>query len=249
MVSVHSWLKDVDAQGGGREPPPAPRIPDSYLQKPLRQHPASRPQPPPPHLPNLPSSSYGSNRKRPALAAIDPPNRCLRRRLSTQITPGYAKWQSPRSPSEMTTRSVAKKSEDSMRNVGTVGSMDAVVTPRPGRVGRHATVGPATSAPTLHGANMPDWPPNYSPRDSDHIDRDGMDAPVSRSSVTESTGSKTRSRSPTKRMIDLRVAEKKAVSKMVTSLADVPEDMQKLYKEIRSLARVPRAVIPVGIEV
>lgn len=77
-----------------------------------------------------------------------------------------------------------------------------------------------------------------------------MGRPVSSiSSVAESTGSKARSHSPTKRMIDLKVAEKKVSSKMVKSPVDVPEDVRKLYKEIQSLARVPRGVIPLGVEV
>lgn len=78
------------------------------------------------------------------------------------------------------------------------------------------------------------------------IDREDMDR--SASSVTESTGSKARSRSPTERMVDLRVAEKMVAPKTVKSPADVPEDVRGLYKAIQSLARVPRSVIPLGIE-
>ncbi|PVI01082.1 hypothetical protein DM02DRAFT_654856 [Periconia macrospinosa] len=58
--------------------------------------------------------------------------------------------------------------------------------------------------------------------------------------VTESAGSQARSRSPTKRMIDLKVAEKTVSSKTVKSPADVPEDVRKLYKEIQGLARITR---------
>ena len=50
-------------------------------------------------------------------------------------------------------------------------------------------------------------------------------------------------------MIDLKVAEKTVSLKTVKSPTDVPEDVRKLYKEIQSLARVPRGGIPLGIEV
>lgn len=60
---------------GHSEPPPVPQIPADYLQKPRRQHPASKQtQLPPPLLPSL--SIFFSRAKRgpAALLKITPPN-------------------------------------------------------------------------------------------------------------------------------------------------------------------------------
>ncbi|OAL56134.1 hypothetical protein IQ07DRAFT_583522 [Pyrenochaeta sp. DS3sAY3a] len=76
--------------------------------------------------------------------------------------------------------------------------------------------------------------------------REDMDSLAS--SVIASSHSQPRSRSPTKRMVDLRVAEKRVVFKTAKSPIDVPDDVRKLYKSIQSLARVPRGVVPRGIE-
>ena len=69
------------------------------------------------------------------------------------------------------------------------------------------------------------------------------------SSTRNSTDSKARSRSPTKRMIDLRVAKKKVNQKKAQSRADIPEDVRELYDAIRSLAIVSRNGIPQEVEV
>jgi hypothetical protein len=126
---------------------------------------------------------------------------------------------------------------------------DPNATPRPGRVLRKPAPAsaPRPPAPDLHKTAVPEWDPAPGASDSDYTDRGELNRPMS--SVTESTDSRTRSRSPTKRMIGLRVAEKTVSSKTVRSLADVPEDVRKLYKEIQSLARVPLGVVPQGIEV
>ncbi|KAF1972376.1 hypothetical protein BU23DRAFT_162512 [Bimuria novae-zelandiae CBS 107.79] len=96
---------------------------------------------------------------------------------------------------------------------------------------------------------MPEWAPTSSASDPPYMDREDLNQPLSSiSSVTESTGSKARSRSPTKRMINIKIAEKTVSSRTVKSPADVPEDVRKLYRVVQSLARVPRGVIPLGIE-
>jgi hypothetical protein len=127
--------------------------------------------------------------------------------------------------------------------------MDPNATQRPVRARRKlapAPPAPTMPVPALDETAMPALTPSASEGELD-IDREDMDRPAS--SVTESTDSKARSRSPTKRMVDLRVAEKMVAPKTVKSPADVPEDVRGLYKAIQSLARVPRSVIPLGIEV
>ena len=258
MALAHSWLTAVFDAGGDFEPPPDPQIPADYLQKPQRQHPApTQTQLPPSHLPHLPVSLSRPNRKRTALAEIDSSNNSYphkRQRILNESNHTCAMPQPSRSPSKTSSRIAARKVEDTRSKAQVVEYVvDLNATPRPGRVGRKPAPGPAAPpvpVPALHEANTPELIPTPSASDSEYIDRDEMDRPMSSiSSITESTGSKARSRSPTKRMIDLKVAEKAVSSKTVKSPADVPEDVRKLYKEIRSLARVPRGVIPLGIEV
>jgi hypothetical protein len=50
-------------------------------------------------------------------------------------------------------------------------------------------------------------------------------------------------------MVDLRIASKPVVRKSATSSVDVPQDVEKLYKAIQTLARRARGVIPLGVEV
>lgn len=70
---------------------------------------------------------------------------------------------------------------------------------------------------------------------------------VDRESNTESTASR-QSRSPTRRVVDLRIARKPLVPKVVKSSEDVPEDVRALYKAISTLVRRSKGVIPQGIE-
>lgn len=155
-----------------------------------------------------------------------------------------------RTRSSRTASTQASGTNTDAQTVGHVADPNA--TPRPERAIRKPAraSAPPPPAPCLHETAVPEWTPEPSASDGEYIDREDLNRPMSiASSVTESTGSKARSRSPTKRMIDLKVAEKTVSSKTVRSLADVPEDVRKLYKEIQSLARVPRGVVPLGIEV
>jgi hypothetical protein len=68
----------------------------------------------------------------------------------------------------------------------------------------------------------------------EHADRGMEDLEVE--STHKSTTSK-RSRSPTRRMVDLQIAKKPVVPKRTTSSADVPQDEISLYKAIQALAR------------
>jgi hypothetical protein len=70
-------------------------------------------------------------------------------------------------------------------------------------------------------------------------------------SIAESAESKVskRSVSPTKRMVDLRVADKKVIQKSIRTRVDVPEDVQDLYKKIQGVATFARNIVPKGIEV
>jgi hypothetical protein len=238
--------------GGDIEPPPDPRIPADYLQKPRRQRPASeQTQLLSSHLPSPTASFSRPKRRRAALAEIDHPNDprpCKRQRAPNAPTPVMS--QAPRSPSKISSRIAARKARDTRNKAPAVeGVIDPNATPRPVRVGHKpalAPPAPTIPVPALDGIAMPALTPSVSEGELD-IDREDMDRPAS--SVTESTGSKARSRSPTKRMVDLRVAEKTVAPKTVKSPADVPEDVRGLYKAIQSLARVPRSVIPLGIEV
>lgn len=83
----------------------------------------------------------------------------------------------------------------------------------------------------------------------EHVDEDAEDAgDVEVESTHESTTSK-RSRSPTRRMVDLQIAKKPVFPKTATSSTDVPQDVRTLYKAIQALARRSKGVIPLGIEV
>jgi hypothetical protein len=71
-------------------------------------------------------------------------------------------------------------------------------------------------------------------------------------SVAESVDSKVskRSVSPTKRTVDLRVADERVIQKSIRSRADVPGDVQELlYKKIQGVATFSQSIIPKGIEV
>lgn len=119
--------------------------------------------------------------------------------------------------------------------------VDLSVTPRPTRRKRAAP--PSLPAPNLHTRPTPVLTPSIS---EDHIDEEVEDVEVE--SAYESTTSK-RSRSPTRRMVDLQIARKPVVSKSAASSADVPQNVRALYKAIQVLARRSKGVIPLGIEV
>ncbi|KAK7177661.1 hypothetical protein PSPO01_16292 [Paraphaeosphaeria sporulosa] len=70
---------------------------------------------------------------------------------------------------------------------------------------------------------------------------------VDAESNAESTASR-QSRSPTRRVVDLRIARKPLVPRVVKSSEDVPEDVRALYKAISTLVRRSKGVIPQGIE-
>ncbi|KAI9774939.1 MAG: hypothetical protein M1840_000155 [Geoglossum simile] len=156
----------------------------------------------------------------------------------------------PRSPTKISSRIAARKARDTRDKALAVEDViDPNATPRPVRARRKpapAPAAPTMPVPALYETAMPELMPSTSEGELD-LDREDMDRPAS--SVTESIGSKARSRSLTKRMVDLRVAEKAVAPKTAKSPADVPEDVRGLYMAIQSLARVPRSVIPLGIEV
>jgi hypothetical protein len=240
MALPDAWLTAVLDAGGDIEPPLDPQIPADYLQKPRRQ-----PKLLSSHLPSLPASFSRPKRRRTALAEIDHPNDPrLRKRRRAPNAPTPIMSQAPRLPSKTPSRIAARKARDT-RNKGLVEDViDPDATPRPVRA-RHKSA-PAPPIPVLDKTKIPTLTPR-TPEDKLETDREDVD--WSASSVTESTGSKARSRSPTKQMIDLRVAEKAVISKTVKSPIDVPEDVRGLYIAIRSLARNSRGVIPLGIEV
>lgn len=122
--------------------------------------------------------------------------------------------------------------------------VDPNTTPRPTR--RKRTALPALPIPDLHTRPAPVLTPSVSEEHADEDAEDAEDAEVE--STHESTTSK-RSRSPTRRMVDLQIAKKPVVPKTATSSIDVPQDVRTLYKAIQALARRSKGVIPLGIEV
>ncbi|KAI9760489.1 MAG: hypothetical protein M1840_002399 [Geoglossum simile] len=239
MALPDAWLTAVLDAGGDIEPPPDPQIPADYLQKPRRH-----PQLPSSHLPSLPASFSRPKRRRTALAEIDHPNDPrLRKRQRAPKTPTLIMSQAPRSPSKTSSRIAARKARDTRNKVLVEDVIDLDATPRPVRA-RHKPA-PAPPIPVLDKTKIPTLTSNI-PEDRLETGREDVDWPAS--SATKSTSSKARSRSPTKRMIDLRVAEKMVISKTAKSPTDVPEDVRGLYKAIRSLARNSHDVIPLGIE-
>ncbi|KAH0563206.1 hypothetical protein GP486_002223 [Trichoglossum hirsutum] len=156
--------------------------------------------------------------------------------------------QASRSPLKTSSRIAARKARDTRNEVLAVeDAIDPNATPRPVRARHKPAPAPPDTIPNpvLGKTKTPTLTSN-TPEDKPDTDREDVDWPAS--SVTESTGSRARSRSPTKRMVDLRVAEKTVISKTAKSPTDVPEDVRELYTAIRSLARIPYGVIPLGIE-
>jgi hypothetical protein len=88
--------------------------------------------------------------------------------------------------------------------------------------------------------------PSLSEQHADADTEDAVDAEVE--SAYKLTTSE-RSRSPTRRMVDLRIAKKPVVPKTAIGSTDVPQDVRILYKAIQALARRSKGVIPLGIEV
>ena len=103
MSRAQSWLAAVAQAGGDDKPPPDPRIPANYLQKPQRQHPAfaHTELSPPPHLPLQPKAIARPNRKRAALAEIQSPNELhpnKRQRIPNDCKTACAMSKCPKSP-------------------------------------------------------------------------------------------------------------------------------------------------------
>ena len=71
------------------------------------------------------------------------------------------------------------------------------------------------------------------------------------SSIDESTESRNskRSRSPTKRMVDLRVADKRIEEKGIYSLSDLPEDVRELHMDVQTLGMSEYGIVPMDIKV
>ena len=80
---------------------------------------------------------------------------------------------------------------------------------------------------------------------------DATDVNDENSSINESASSKVsrRSRSPTKRMVDLKIAEKKIVEKGVTSNSDLPPDVESLYLDIQTIGMTGCGIVPLEMKV
>jgi hypothetical protein len=153
----------------------------------------------------------------------------------------------PRAPLRKSSRIATRKKAQSQEY-----AVDPNATTRLASAGRHlAGPGPApVPASALLEVNKPDWTAGPGVSQGEYSEGKDVDRPMpSISSVTEKTGSKAWFRSPTTRMTDLKFAEKPVSLKVATLPADVSDDVRKLSKEIKSLVRVPRGVIPLGIEI
>ncbi|KAF1952945.1 hypothetical protein CC80DRAFT_507689 [Byssothecium circinans] len=248
MACASAWLADVHAAGGDLEPPPNPEIPAEYMQKP-RRRPAPEAYLASP-APSTCTSFARPKRRRAALSEIDPPNQKRQRALNA---PPHVMSRSPtRKSSRLTGTGKARittKEAPAVENVisavehillATQHVVDPNATPQPTRQKRAAP--PALPIPDLHTRPALVLAPSVS---EEHADEDAEDAEVE--STYESITSK-RSRSPTRRMVDLQIAKKPVVPKTATSSTDVPQDVRTLYRTIQALARRSKGVIPLGIE-
>ncbi|KAF1997432.1 hypothetical protein P154DRAFT_524779 [Amniculicola lignicola CBS 123094] len=258
MACTSTWLANVHSAGGDSEPPPNPEIPTNYLQKPRR-----RPTPEA-YLALPPSSTRISfaplKRRCAALSEIDPPNQKRQRAFTA---PAHAMSQNSRSPTRKSSRQTgtAGKAQITTTETPAVEHVIAAVehillttqhdvdpgataTPRPARQKRKAP--PALPIPNLHTRPMPVFPHSVSEEHTDEGTEDAEGADVE--STRESTTSR-RSRSPTRRMVDLQIAKKPVVPRTATSSTDVPQNVRALYKVMQTLSRRSKGVIPQGIEV
>ncbi|KAF2872817.1 hypothetical protein BDV95DRAFT_593227 [Massariosphaeria phaeospora] len=257
MACAHTWLAAVHAADGHLEPPPEPDIPADYLQKP-RRGPAPTAYLPRASLASPPPSSSASKpiprpkRRRAALAEIEPPNQKRQRTLNAPTrTMSPRKSPSPARKSSRQTAMAGKagKAQMTIEEAPAV-AMQRVVdpdrTPRPARPKR--AVRPAPPVPDLHA-----WPaPVLMPSGSEGVAEDLENSEDAENAEIESSHASTnskRSRSPTRRMIDLQIATKPIIPKTVTSSEDVPQDVRALYKAVRAVARMSKGVVPLGIEI
>ncbi|KAH8726969.1 hypothetical protein GQ44DRAFT_825526 [Phaeosphaeriaceae sp. PMI808] len=251
MACTNKWLADVHAAGGDIEPPLNPEIPAEYLRKP-RRGPAPEAYltfPPP----STCTSFVSPKRRSTALPEIDLPNQKRQRALKA---PAHAMSQDSRSPTRKSSRQNKMVDKAQITTSETSGVDDVAVavehvslttqhvvdlnvTSRSTR--RKRAVPPALPTPDLQAWPTPVLTPSVSGTQVD----DAGDAEAE--STRKSTTSK-RSRSPTRRMVDLQIAKKPVFSKMATSSTHVPQDVRILYKAIQALARQSKGVIPLGIE-
>ncbi|KAF2835310.1 hypothetical protein M501DRAFT_462650 [Patellaria atrata CBS 101060] len=235
MERADAWLTVTFAAGSDIEPPPLPNIPADYLAKPRRKRPTSALLPSShPRIISLPK------RKHTTLAEIDLPNEPLPS-PTEEPSPSRSKRQRVvRIPNMRHQSQSPSKQKYPARNKAQAGenAFDLDAAPR-----RPRRTNPRP-AKVLSETVMPRLTPGVS--EGENEDWNQPD-----SSVTESADSRTskRSVSPTKRMVDLRVADKRVLQKSVRSQSDVPRDVQELYRKVLSLTTFARSIIPKGIEV
>jgi len=190
----------------------------------------------PPPKPNIPTDYVQKPRWRhapetyplapPALADLERHSAALseidapnKKRQRVHNAPAHAMSQTPISPTRR-----------SSRQAGTTGNT--------GTTTKEATV----VEQSLFSRPVPVLTPSMSEEYVNDVD-DAEDAEL------DSMISSKRSRSPTRRMVDLQIAKKPVISKTATSSKDVPQNVRTLYKNIQALALRSKGVIPRGIEV
>lgn len=235
MDRADEWLTVTFDARNDVEPPLLPNVPLDYLAEPRKKRPKSS------VLPRSHSPVISrAKRKRATLAEIDPPNDLLLSPVQESSLP-LPKRQRPTKALDMAhqPRSPSKKKYEARNQTSTAdNTMDLEATPtRP----RHSNL---RAAQPLSETAIPNLLPSTSEGEVENLHQPD-------SAVSESADSRVskRSVSPTKRMVDLRVADKRIIQKSIQSRLDVPGDVGDLFKKIQSLATFARNIVPKGIEV
>ena len=246
MSNADTWLDDVFRAGGDSESPLSPNIPRYYLPKPRKELANSSPGK------NAPIASP-AKRKRPALSEIDLPNDTVRKSPQTcrvsyppkRQRPAFAEIQIPnmayrsRSPKRRGTRSTS----DVDGNAFVAAQPDAMV--------RQHRPNTRMAIRSLENVVVSPRPAPGRSGISGALIGGFEDQHQQEPSIDESADSKNskRSLSPTRRMVDLRVTEKRIAEKGVTSSSDVPSDVQSLHLEVQTTGMSGYGIVPMEIKV
>ena len=246
MSNADAWWDDVLRAGRDSESPLSPNIPAYYLPKPRKE---------------LLNSSTGENapiaspvkRKRSALAEIDLPNDRVREARETCLCSSRPKRQRS-ALAEVGLSNMAYRSR-SPKKKGTTSARDAdentFVAAQPDATVRQPHRNTRMAIRSLDKAVIPPRPASGRSGLSGTPVGGVADQDQQEPSIDESADSKNskRSLSPTKRMADLRVAEKRLAEKGVTSPSDVPSDVQSLHLDVQTMGISGYGIVPMDIKV
>ena len=246
MSNADAWLDDVFHAGGDSESPLSPNIPTYYLPKPRK---------------GLANSSPGKTapiaspvkRKRCALSEIDLPNERVREFRETCLGSFPPKRQRPAfAESELSNMAYRSRSP---KKKGTTNTQDvdenAFVAAQPDATVRQHRPNTRMAIRSLDKVVNPPGLASGRSGKSGTLVGGTEDQHQREPSIDESADSKNskRSLSPTKRMVDLRVTEKRIAEKGVTSPSDVPSDVQSLHLEVQTTGMSGYGIVPMEIKV